>query len=144
MLARSDNKAQPGCQQRRHRRQRRERRELIWMANQGLRSRGSANPTAIRADHVALFVDALAAFLFSSRRSRRSRRSLPALLAPWLSLVVASRRLCDSPSPLTSTNGPSSIDPQRRADGKFGCVGSEIKDGSRDLFAGPKTAHRMQ
>jgi hypothetical protein len=27
------------------------------MANQGFRSRGSANPTAIRADHVVHFVD---------------------------------------------------------------------------------------
>jgi hypothetical protein len=42
------------------------------------------------------------------------------------------------------SSGPSTIDQQRRAGGKFGCVGSKVKDGSRDFFAGAEPAHRVQ
>jgi hypothetical protein len=34
------------------------------------------------------------------------------------------------------SGGPSSVDQQRRAGGKFRCVRSKVKDGSRDFFAG--------
>ena len=50
-------------------------------------------------------------------------------------------------SPLVITRlsgGPSSIDQQRPAGGKFRCVGSKVKDGSRDFFAGAEPTHGMQ
>jgi len=40
--------------------------------------------------------------------------------------------------------GPTSVDQQRRAGGKFRCVGSKVKDGSRDFFAGAEPTHRVQ
>ena len=53
----------------------------------------------------------------------------------YLNYSEASRRLL---------SGHSSVDQQRCAGGKLRCVGSEVKDGSRDFFAGAKSAHGMQ
>jgi hypothetical protein len=42
------------------------------------------------------------------------------------------------------SGGPSSVDQQRRAGGKFRCVGSKVKHGSRDFFAGAEPAYGVQ
>jgi hypothetical protein len=42
------------------------------------------------------------------------------------------------------SGGPSSVDQQCRAGGKFRCVGSKVKDGSRDFLAGAQPAYGMQ
>ena len=42
------------------------------------------------------------------------------------------------------SGGQSSIDQQRRAGGKFRRVGSKVKDGGRDFFAGAQPTHGMQ
>src|SRR5258708_24788034 len=41
------------------------------------------------------------------------------------------------------SGGPSSVNQQRRAGGKFRCVGSKVKDGSREFFARAEPTHRV-
>jgi hypothetical protein len=70
-------------------------------------------------------------------------------VAQYISFSLLTNHL----SPLTShlprrssrlSGSPSSVDQQGCAGGKFRCVGSEVKNGSRDFFAGAKPTDGMQ